>query len=148
MNKLELMLEAKKVRSVILEAKSKMSYVDCELSTFPSASCEVSSIILGLLLRTKYDYKMILAVGKREGIAPCQISNHVWLLINDKLILDITPDQFDDCNIPVIVAEEHELHDTFEVYDYRQFDRSSLDRPGCHGYDDIFEVIVNLYENA
>ena len=148
MNDLQFTEEAVKIRSIILDAKSKMSYVDCELDDFPNASCEVASIILGLLLRTRCKNKMVLAVGKRVGKTPSDVSNHVWLTVDNKLIIDITADQFDDCDLSVIVSERHELHDTFNIYEYREFDRDSLNRPGCHGYDDIYDVIIELYKNT
>ncbi len=55
----ELKTVATLVRKVIKKVVSESTYVDVELQRFPSGSCEVSSVILGLYLRAKYDVNVV-----------------------------------------------------------------------------------------
>ncbi|MEF1231151.1 hypothetical protein QTO02_27395, partial [Vibrio fortis] len=92
------------VRELIENIVSESTYVDVELQNFPSGACEVSSVILGLYLKENFDVNVIQSVGKRPS-PDCEYSenNHVWLTVNESVVVDITADQFDDFSSKVFV---------------------------------------------
>ncbi|MEZ8951006.1 hypothetical protein AB4552_03860 [Vibrio sp. 10N.222.54.C3] len=144
----ELKTVATLVRKVIKKVVSESTYVDVELQRFPSGSCEVSSVILGLYLREKYAVNVVQSVGKRPS-PECEYSenNHVWLTVNETIVVDITADQFDDCLEKVFVGRDSAFHDTFEVYDTRPVDISYLLRRGSEGYGHIYKEVVTRMAN-
>ncbi|MDH5935664.1 hypothetical protein L8R84_05850 [Vibrio splendidus] len=144
----ELKTVATLVRKVIKKVVSESTYVDVELQRFPSGSCEVSSVILGLYLREKYAVNVVQSVGKRPS-PECEYSenNHVWLTVNETIVVDITADQFDDCLEKVFVGRDSAFHDTFEVYDTRPVDFSYLLRLGSEGYGHIYKEVVTRMAN-
>ncbi|MFA0539034.1 hypothetical protein AB4518_21875 [Vibrio sp. 10N.222.54.E8] len=144
----ELKTVATLVRKVIKKVVSESTYVDVELQRFPSGSCEVSSVILGLYLRDKYAVNVVQSVGKRPS-PECEYSenNHVWLTVNETIVVDITADQFDDCLEKVFVGRDSAFHDTFEVYDTRPVDFSCLLRRGSEGYGHIYKEVVTRMAN-
>ncbi|MFA0570812.1 hypothetical protein [Vibrio gallaecicus] len=90
-----------------------------EIMTFPSGACELSSVLLANLL-VKYGYKVLVVRGKRSVIDEaysCEVYKevgHTWLEVDGKII-DITADQFVDCEEAVIVSERTIFHDSFEI---------------------------------
>lgn len=139
----ELELIALKVRSAIKQIISTSDYVDCELRNFPSGSCEVSSVIAGLYLQQTGISDVVQTVAERENG-----NNHVWLTVNGTYILDITADQFEDCECEVVVAEMTDFHKTFKVYDTRPVDFSYLIRPGNEGYGEFYSKVVAELQNT
>jgi len=131
------------VRELIENIVSESTYVDVELQNFPSGACEVSSVILGLYLKENFDVNVIQSVGKRPS-PDCEYSenNHVWLTVNESVVVDITADQFDDFSSKVFVGRDSDFHDTFEVYDARPVDFSYLLRRGSEGYGNIYKEVV------
>ncbi|MCC4800269.1 hypothetical protein BCT30_05100 [Enterovibrio norvegicus] len=144
----ELKTVATLVRKIIENVVSESTYVDVELQNFPSGSCEVSSVILGLYLKDKYDINVVQSVGKRPS-PDCDYSenNHVWLTVNETVVVDITADQFDDFSSKVFVGRDSAFHDTFEVYDIRPLDFSYLLRRGSEGYGSIYKEVSTRMEN-
>lgn len=135
---------AKKVRDAIEQVISTSAYVDCELCNFPSGSCEVSSVMVGLYLQANGISDVVQTVGKRNN----GDNNHVWLTVEDRYILDITADQFEDCEYGVIVAESTDFHEKFEVYDTRPVDFSYLVRPGSEGYGNFYSKVLAELQNT
>lgn len=134
---------ASNVRKAIDRVISQLDYVDCELKNFPSGSCEVSSVIAGLYLQKLGISDVVQTVAKRENG-----NNHVWLTVNGQYIFDITADQFEDCDIEVIVAESSDFHSTFEVYDTRPVDFTYLVRQGSEGYGNVFSSVLSELQNT
>ncbi len=139
----ELRLIAKNVRNAIESVISTSEYVDCELRNFPSGSCEVSSVITGLYIQENGISDVVQTVGKRENG-----SNHVWLTVGGRYILDITADQFEDCDHGVIVEEATDFHKSFEIYETRPVDFSYLIRPGSEGYGRFYSKILAELKNT
>jgi hypothetical protein len=139
----ELTTVATLVRTIIENVVSESTYVDVELQSFPSGACEVSSVILGLYLKEKYDVNVVQSVGKRPS-PDCEYSenNHVWLTVNETVTADITADQFYDFSSKVFVGRDSAFHDTFEVYDTRLVDFSYLLRRGSEGYGSIYKEVA------
>lgn len=144
----ELKTVATLMREMIENVVSESTYVDIELQRFPSGACEVSSVILGLYLKEKYDVNVVQSVGKRPS-PECEYSenNHVWLTVNENVVVDITADQFDDFSSKVFVGRNSAFHDTFEVYDTRPVDFSYLSRRGSEGYGGIYKEVATRMAN-
>lgn len=139
----KLNFHAKKVRDAVEQVISTSEYVDCELRNFPSGSCEVSSVIVGLYLQHIGIFDVVQTVGNRDNG-----NNHVWLTVEGRYILDITADQFEDCEHEVIVAESTDFHETFEVYDTRPVDLSYLVRPGSEAYGKFYSKVLAKLQNT
>ncbi len=93
------------VRHHLIEAINDADYVPPELMTFPGGSCELTSYWLGTLLKKIGFQKIIFCNGSRQLSHEDQPKNHVWLYIDESFYVDITGDQFDNCNSPVVVEE-------------------------------------------
>jgi len=145
-NKLEAI--AREVRQAIDLVISESDYVDCELQSFPSGSCELSSVIVGLYLNKVGITDVVQTVARRPIPDDINTNDHVWLTIDGKYIVDITADQFDDCNVEVIVSEGTDFHNTFEIYDTRPVDFSYLMRSGSEGYDNFYSSVLAKLQNT
>lgn len=132
------------VRQKIEQVIDELPYVDVELQNFPSGSCEVSSVILGLYLQSEYGLDVVQSVGKRPVSNDYRENNHVWLTVNDSLIIDITADQFEEFQEPVFVGSESVFHSTFEVYETRSIDFSYLTRRGSVGYGGVYQNVSTI----
>ncbi|USD30057.1 hypothetical protein J8Z24_08305 [Pseudoalteromonas sp. SCSIO 43201] len=138
---------AREFRYAINEAISESGYVGGELDTFPIASCEVTSQMLGLyLLELGYE-NVIATFNQRPKREPSEIGSdsHVWLVVNGSVIVDITADQYDDCINEVVVSENSKFHQTFTYYSNRELD---LSRPGSSGYSEFYEQVKQRLQNV
>lgn len=136
------------LRSIALATREKIElaikelpYVDVELQSFPSGACEVASVILGLHLKSVFGLDVVQSVGKRSILNDYRENNHVWLTIDNSIIIDITADQFDDYQDQVFVGTDSAFHSSFEVYDTRPVDFSYLVRRGSEGYTGIYQHV-------
>lgn len=103
------------------------------LADFPCGSCGDASLLLGQFLRDSgfgdFDY----VCG--EKFHDNRTQTHAWLQ-RDGLIIDITADQFDDVDSPILITNDHAWHSQFvsevkhvagwEIYD--DHTRSTLTR--------------------
>jgi hypothetical protein len=78
------------------------------LREFPRGSCGDATLLLAKYLEENKCGKFDYVCGEREEFS------HAWLQ-RDRLIVDITADQFDDQNSPVIVTEDHDWHSQFTL---------------------------------
>jgi hypothetical protein len=88
--------------------------IECALSTlsiefdgFPNGSCGEASMLLRTFLKEQGLGTFQYVSGKREG------RTHAWLELNG-LIVDITADQFSDCEEPVVVTSLSPFHESFQ----------------------------------
>lgn len=82
--------------------------------TFPRGSCGDAALLLGrFLIEHGAATTTYVLASRGEGDA---WSSHAWLVVDD-VVVDITPDQFDDAKAAVIVARDSAWHGTFEVED-------------------------------
>ena len=76
------------------------------LQCFPRGACGDAALLLAKYLEEHgyglFDY----VLGEREG------RSHAWLQ-SGSLIVDITADQFEDQDVPVIVTRDNSWHSTF-----------------------------------
>ena len=62
------------------------------MHSFPVGCCDDSCDLLGFYLWEKYK----IHTNERNGYYDVEMTNHVWLITDDKIIIDITGDQFGD----------------------------------------------------
>ena len=84
------------VRQAIKNLIAESDYDNCVLRDFPSGSCELASVMTGLVLKNLGMSNVLQIVGNRQNPNGSDTQNHVWLSVDDKYIVDITADQFDD----------------------------------------------------
>ena len=98
---------------------------DVTLSNFPYGACGDASLLLAKYFENNKCGKFDYVLGNRDGWS------HAWLQ-NGSIIIDITADQFDDQDLPVIVSRDHTWHLSFNgeieyVADFNIFDcRTSI----------------------
>ncbi|GHJ45846.1 hypothetical protein Cs7R123_31880 [Catellatospora sp. TT07R-123] len=71
------------------------------MNNFPAGACGQACLLLGEHLWSRGQGLWRLASGMRPGEGP--IVTHSWL-VRDGLVVDITADQFDDVDTPVVVT--------------------------------------------
>lgn len=104
-------------------------------SKFPRGTCAETSLILGAFL-VDNGYKDFLCFNaSREG-NKSRRPTHAWLQ-NDRLIVDITSDQFVDAPRGIIVAEESPWHKSFRIDkrdlgDFRRYQLYLPDLPNTY----------------
>ncbi len=142
---------AVRFRQAVEEEISTSDYVDVELNSFPLGSCEVSSQMFALYL-ISLDYENVkLTFNKRNklDLTDYRKDSHVWIVIDDELIIDLTGDQYSDCSEPVIVSKNSDFHNSFTLHDIREVTGTCLIRPGCtSGYSNFYRKVVTRLENA
>ena len=96
---------------------------------FPSGSCGDATLLLAKYLQNTglgtFDY----IGGVIRETENQKFQTHAWLQ-RGKIIVDITADQFDEIESPVIVTKDHSWHNQFEeetrnVADYDIYDNST-----------------------
>jgi len=96
-------------------------------SNFPRGACGDVTLLLGAFLIEQglepFDYML----GERGS------SSHAWLQ-RGNLVVDVTADQFTDCDSSIIVADGSEWH--------RKFDGKRLHVADYHIYDERTRVIL------
>ncbi|MCR9777538.1 hypothetical protein NB609_16100 [Vibrio parahaemolyticus] len=145
--KLELIKIATNVRELLQQVIDEADFVDVELQGFPSGSCEISSVMLGLILQD-IGHQVVLKVAKRPIPNDTNTYNHVWLYVDNRFTVDITADQFEDCNDMVVVSEQSDFHETFEIYRTDKVSKSVLKGGVSQGYMQEFEKVVGLLKHT
>jgi hypothetical protein len=84
------------------------------LRDFPRGSCGDASVLLGEYLHQTGHGQWDYVAGEREP----DLHSHAWLE-QDGLIVDITADQFDDVDEPVIVTSDRSWHQQFSSQEPR-----------------------------
>ena len=100
---------------------------------FPRGACGDSALLLAKYLENNSCGQFDYVCGYRGR------KSHAWLT-RSELIIDITADQFEDQNCPVIVTTDHTWHLQFkvksrDVADIERYDektRHELNRIHCH----------------
>jgi len=93
-------------RKLIEEKKNILAAKSPKFEYFPKNCCGVTSNLLALYLE-KYSFSgFIIVNGEKDGLP------HSWLQ-KDTLIIDITADQFKDCDEEIIVTTDDRWHKTF-----------------------------------
>lgn len=87
---------------------------------FPRGWCGCASRVLGTLLSSQFpDCAFFYVCGERPK--DFEMESHAWVEYKN-LVLDITADQFEDCNDPVIVKplQESAFHQLFQMEQQRR----------------------------
>ncbi len=122
------------------------STVGIDLQNFPGGACETTSILLGHYLLSKgYETTVVYASRYERDYAYLDDEietekGHVWLNINDNII-DITADQFEDCNLSVIVSDNSDFHDTFKIKSQTNISKEILKPPYNQTYNEISRIL-------
>lgn len=98
MNVEEIYNITEKFRLAILDAKfdRRFHYRD-RMSNFPSGCCDDASDLLAYYLMEKYNLYTEQGTGTYRDNNPYNKTNHAWLVLNRKIIIDITATQFMFC---------------------------------------------------
>ncbi|MCZ2809228.1 MAG: hypothetical protein O2V44_07740 [Candidatus Bathyarchaeota archaeon] len=105
------------------------------LSMFPRNCCEIASLVLGKVLIDEYPEKEIFMVkAERAGHG-----RHFWLK-SGKEIYDITADQFEDVDLPVIGESYSPLAKKYKAYEISEI-RSELAENDFGIHISIFSTI-------
>ena len=90
--------------------KVKFTYPDHPtLAAFPKGSCGDASLLLGEFLYSHGEGDWIYVAANRSGDG----HTHAWIE-KDGLLVDITADQFDDGQPPVLVTRDKSWHKQFD----------------------------------
>ena len=109
---------------------SSRPFVVNELKNFPSGSCDFASKLLSLYLSSigLSDVKLVFAARPNpEDGSDYRSQCHVWILVGEKIIMDVTGSQFNDCFTDVIVSENSEFHSTFSAHERRDVIKNDPD---------------------
>jgi len=116
-NKNKLIQLATSFRTAIMESDPKVLIIT--LRNFPRGACGDATLLLAKYLEENKCNHFEYICGKKEH------QTHAWLE-RDGLIIDITADQFNNQNSPVIVSKDHTWHLQFEVESRRIADFVAL----------------------
>lgn len=70
---------------------------------FPRNCCEISSLVLGMLLSIEFPDKYIFFI---QGSSEIRTEHHFWVEIDDE-VFDITANQFDEIEKPIYGGQAH-----------------------------------------
>lgn len=100
MNVEEIYNITEKFRLAILDAKfdRRFHYRD-RMSNFPSGCCDDASDLLAYYLMEKFNLYTEQGNGTYHDKNPYNNTNHAWLVLNRKIIIDITAAQFGFCGV-------------------------------------------------
>lgn len=101
----QLHLAASRIRDAIIQSPRDDIHA---FQNFPSGSCGDASILLGEYLHQTGHGDWEYVTGERVR----DLYSHAWIE-QDGLIVDITADQFDDVDQPVIVTRDPSWHGQF-----------------------------------
>ena len=101
-------------------------FLPFEMKNFPHGCCGDASMLLGTYLEDHGIKSLIYVCGMRGE------RSHAWLE-SDGLIIDITADQFAECNESVIVVKDSEWHRTFDrdlesEASFKRYDKGTVNR--------------------
>jgi len=130
------------VRKAIEDQLAISTNIDRELINFPSGSCEVSSEILGLYLKSIGFKNVVKCRGSRLSSDETYTQFHLWLLVDESIIVDITADQFEECSERVLVVNRSKFHNTFSDIQQRELSYENLCAPIGKGYKDFYKAVI------
>jgi hypothetical protein len=128
-------------RHALIEELNEANFVDAELSSFPYGSCEITSHMLGIFLESKGISKVVITRNGRDD------SIHYWVVIDNKLIVDLTAHQFSEHESDCIVSEDSSFHENYKRIEEYKPNRCFLNRRGSlYGYTNFYDNIVSRLE--
>lgn len=125
----------------LLDELNEADFVDAELSSFPYGSCEITSHMLGIFLESKGISKVVITRNSRDD------SIHYWVVVDNKLIIDLTTHQFSDSESNCIVTEHSSFHGKYNRIEEFKPNHWFLKRCGSlYGYTLFYDNIVKRLE--
>lgn len=129
---------AKKVRAELEEYRDSGHPT---LGNFPKGACGDAALVLGTYLadlgEEPFDYVLAMR-GKADPGA--QRASHAWLERAD-LVIDITADQFDGMDNPVIVTTDSDWHRTWEEVDRKPSYLDAYEHDGPDQLRPVYESV-------
>ncbi len=111
-------------RSAILQAKYDREFdVKDRMHRFPRGCCDDSCDIFAYYLATEYHFHTLQGKGTYYDDNPYNTTNHAWLITDNKIIIDLTADQFPYfhmCDKGIYVGKENSFYQNLErkqIYD-------------------------------
>lgn len=160
MNINEITYWASKLRTGAEKAHRQRLFRSQPFNDFPNACCGDASDLLAQYLKENYDkrcqYQYVYGVYRYDDFE--NIFGHAWLMIDRKIIVDITSDQRQFQNseifpqnacVPCFVAEESKFHSLFEIEPSQCRNFYGIDAMGDYTYTRlkaIYDIIVQNIE--
>jgi hypothetical protein len=90
------------------------AYLPISFRDFPQGSCGDATLLIAKFLQEKGHTGFVYVLGMRNA------GSHAWLS-RDRLVVDITADQFEDQDQPVIVVVDSQWHSAFDIDEDKQY---------------------------
>jgi|CEGC01.1.fsa_nt_gi hypothetical protein len=131
---------AKASRKFRAAVEDNFSSLGLASESFPRGNCGEMSWMLGAYLHDQGLGAFEYICGERGLAIEGTWSSHAWLC-SDGIIVDITADQFDDVDDPVIVTEASKWHEQFSTESYGTVSRESLKDSLERPYNKLMEAL-------
>ncbi|EMK3316842.1 hypothetical protein V8043_004313, partial [Vibrio vulnificus] len=136
----------KKFFAAFEEELNASDYLDSELCSFPSGSCEITSQMLALYLKSSGVNNVVYTRNKTNQL---EIGNiHYWVVVDDRIIIDLTAHQFKEFEGSAICDVDSDFHRLFDQLRVSSPDLQSLDRPSSSANVQFFERLMSRLERA
>ena len=122
-------------------------YLDSELCSFPNGSCEATSQMLALYLQSGGIADVVYTKNETEQLKVGSI--HYWVVVENKVIIDLTAHQFDEFKGTHVCSVDSEFHSLFRQLSTSVPNKESLWRPfACDSNIKFFERLMVRLERA
>ncbi|PKG64723.1 MULTISPECIES: hypothetical protein [Pseudoalteromonas] len=122
---------------------NEAKFVDAELSGFPFGSCEVTSQMLALFLESQGVRGVTYTLNQLGDYF------HYWVVVDDKLIIDLTAHQFSSCISDCIITSDSLFHKPYKFKKAHKPSYDLLERQGSlYGYTRFYKSILDRVKNT
>lgn len=122
-------------------------YLDSELCSFPNGSCEATSQMLALYLQSVGIADVVYTKNETDQLKVGRI--HYWVVVDNKVIIDLTAHQFDEFTGTHVCSVDSEFHNLFKQLSASAPSKESLCRPfTCDSNLKFFERLMVRLERA
>lgn len=135
----ELRRLATKFRAALLACDKNALYIT--LQQFPCGACGDASYLLARYFADQGCGEFEYVLGERRP----DFHSHAWLE-KDGLIIDITADQFEGMDTPVLVTSDHSWHHQFDEEDRHVANFERYDAATVANLRSSYRLVVKLLE--
>ncbi|AGQ92291.1 hypothetical protein M634_11135 [Vibrio parahaemolyticus O1:Kuk str. FDA_R31] len=122
-------------------------YLDSELCSFPNGSCEATSQMLALYLQSAGIADVVYTKNETDQLEVGSI--HYWVVVENKVIIDLTAHQFDEFKGTHVCSVDSEFHGLFKQLSTSVPNKESLWPPfTCDSNIKFFERLMVRLERA
>nr|WP_217516154.1 hypothetical protein [Vibrio metschnikovii] len=136
----------KKFWTAFEEELNSSDYLDSELCSFPNGSCEITSQMLALYLKSSGINNVVYTRNKTNQLEIGSI--HYWVVVEDRIIIDLTAHQFKEFEGSAICDVDSEFHRLFKQLRVNSPELESLERPSSRANTQFFERLMSRLERA